>query len=180
MNVLFVPGIKTYKWYLNGWENDLTKHSAIEAHIVRTDFYMFYQLQVCKKIVEAIKQDIITLQPRIVLAHSFGGILAKTTIAQLPEHSVQLFCTLSSPHAMDYKLIQPCLEHLQTPLELTNVPLLRSYGGLLDPIVLKTHSVLPNAVHTNLPVEHMAFLLSATIRAQILEDCIMQCNSLPI
>ena len=172
MKALFVPGIKSYPFYHWGWKKDFMNHPEITDFKVRNDFYIYFQFKKCRTIVDSIKQDILTLKPDIVIAHSFGGILAKTAIAELENHSVQLFCSMSSPHKMKYHFVQKCMKFLGTPLELTNVPHLLSYGGTLDPIVFKHQSILPNATHKDLPVEHMAFLLSKTIRKQVLDDCL--------
>lgn len=172
ITVLFVPGIKTYPFYLWGWRKLLRTNSTIQLNKVRGDFYFHFQHKRCRNIIEAIKDDIISLKPNIVIAHSFGGILAKTAIAELMEHSVQVFCTMASPHGMQNLGVKSAKRKLQTPEAINTVPCLLSYGGTLDPIVLQKHSVLPGALHTKLPVEHMAFLLSATVRNKVLEDCI--------
>jgi hypothetical protein len=104
-----------------------------------------------------------------VISHSFGGILAKTALAELPAHTVTQFVTMASPHGLNYGGVHTTKEYLQTPLTVT-VPTLLSFGGSLDPVVPDTLSMLPNAKHTTIACEHMAFLHSATVRTQVLQS----------
>lgn len=177
MKILFVPGIKTWKFYLWGWKKTLKQSTNVDEFKVRKDMYIYTQHKRCQAITESVKQDIVEFKPDIVIAHSFGGIITKTALSQLPNHSVKVFCSLASPHGMQLKSIVKCYEFLQTPRELSNVPHVLSYGGTYDPIVPASQSILPNAKHTDLPVEHMAFLLSPKIRSQVLNDCLSECKN---
>ncbi len=169
MRILFVPGIKTWQWYLTGWKKDLVK-TFPEAEIIFLDkpIYLHTQKKKCEQIVEQGVEILNDGIPTIVLAHSYGGILAKTMIGRAKSNKVKKLITMASPHTMKGFGVQSTKDFLKTP-EKVSVETI-TFGGFLDPVVPYKYTQTSNSQHKNIKCEHMAFLLSETIRKIILES----------
>jgi pimeloyl-ACP methyl ester carboxylesterase len=169
MRILFLPGIDTQKWKLAFWRKDLSK-AFPKAEIVFLDdiFYFYFQHDRIQKIVEQgirIVQDKI---PTIILAHSFGGIIAKAIIASSPEANIQKLVTMASPHRLNYLGIKEAKKAIHSPLSVP-VPT-ETYGGYFDVLVPFPLSYIKKKHHTDLPVEHIAFLFSGSVRKQVIQS----------
>ncbi len=168
MRILFVPGIKTWQWYLTGWKKDLEEYFPdIEIVFLDKPIYIHTQKKKCDEIVKHGVEILDDGKPTVILAHSFGGILAKTMIKRAKNHKVIKLITMASPHTMKAFLVESTKKFLQTP-ESVEVPTI-TFGGTLDPIVPYKYTKTKNSTHENFVCEHMAFLLSASIRKKVLK-----------
>ena len=171
MELLFVPGINTLPIFLWPLRWNMRNQAYFTDYRIRKDVYSYTQHKRCERIVQSIMEDIIEHKPTVILTHSFGGVLAKTAVSRLKEHSVEVFCTMASPHQYDGSGINATRAYLGTPNTLSNVQVLLSFGGTNDKIVRPEQSIMPNAVHINLAAKHSSFILNKAIINQVLLAC---------
>jgi hypothetical protein len=176
MKILFVPGILCPWFIQNGLRKDLQKRSEVDAVKVRTDFYVFLHTKQCERIIDSIRQDIVSGKPDIVICHSFGGLLVKRALQDLGTHSVKVYCSLGTPHLMEYGGVERAVKKLHIPVEPTGVLYQLTYGGSLDLVVPNRFTKLPNSIHTTLPAWHSGLLLKRSAREVYINDCIALVN----
>ena len=162
MRTIFIVGIKTPQWYLRGWRKDLPQAVFID------DWYLHWQTKKLAKIVNKGVELLNDGQPTTIIAHSFGGLLARKMIAQAKKHNVQKLITMASPHTYPFPLTR-ARQKLNLP-DNVEIPQIQTWGGYLDPVVPFNFTRLPNSEHQNLPVEHLAWLLSSTVRKKVLQS----------
>ncbi len=167
MRILFICGINNYEWQLKGWKKDLSSLLPENEVIFLSQWYLHPQR---KKINTLVQKGISIMEdckPTIIIAHSFGGILAKSIIAQSKNHNIQKLITMASPHQMNMLKLKEAKTYLQTP-ESVNTKTL-TFGGIFDPIVpfWKTHT--KNSIHKNFWCNHWSFLYSKKIRKKIIK-----------
>ncbi len=168
MRIIFVPGIKTYDFYLNGWRKDLAKNfSGIEAVFLNDIFYMWWQINKLEQIIDNGLALLNDGKPTLLLAHSFGGILAKTMIDRATTANITGLVTMCSPHHMNYLGVQRTKNKLKTPLTVP-VPTY-TFGGYLDPVVPYKYTSFKDTPHTNLWCEHLSYLLLPNVRKKVIE-----------
>lgn len=130
-------------------------------------YYIYLQHDRLKKIVQEGKTIIQDGEPTIIIAHSFGGILAKAIISHSPKANIKKLITMASPHRLNYLKIDEAKKVISSPFRV-NVPT-ETFGGYFDPIVPFPFSYIDKQNHSNFPVEHMAFLFSRAERKEIIE-----------
>ena len=171
MRILFVPGIKTWKFYLDGWKKDLEQHFPNDERIFLEDpIYLHFEY---KKLEKIIAQGVKLLEdgkPTIIIAHSFGGLLAKTMIHRAKHHKVQKLITMASPHKMTLWGVQKTKKYLQTPATVS-VPT-QTFGGYCDLIVPFYQASIKGSPHKNIGSLHLGFLLSSKIRKIVLNQAL--------
>ncbi|MDH3324377.1 MAG: hypothetical protein OEL89_01950 [Candidatus Peregrinibacteria bacterium] len=169
MRILFIPGIKTWEFYLKPWRKDLPKSFPKDEIVFLDDiFYIHFEKEKCEKIVEHGVNLLNDGKETIVLAHSFGGILGKTIISRAENHNVKRLVTLGSPHQMNLFGVKQTKNFLETP-DTVNVPTV-TYGGYFDNVVPYQWTNTDNSKHTNLWCTHIGFMLRAKVRARIISD----------
>ncbi len=169
MRIIFIPGIKTYNFYLNGWRKDLaTQFPKAEVIFLNDEFYMWWQMEKLEKIISKALNILKDGTPTIIIAHSFGGILAKTIIGRSPKANITKLTTMASPHTMSPLGIKKIKHKLNTPMTV-NVPSY-TFGGYFDPIVPYRYTMLSNSKHQNLWCEHLGFLLFPWIRRKVTKE----------
>lgn len=181
--ILFVPGIHTPKWHVRWWKKDLKKkfpysqklrkklENQFSNHeIIFMDKVIYYYWQhetleeLLQKGVEIINDGI----PTIIVAHSFGGILAKAMISRAKNASIVFFLTMSTPHSLNYAKISDAKKYIAAP-EQVPIPA-ESMGGYFDIIVPFFLSKLKDGKkHTNYFCEHMSFLWFPPLRKKVIE-----------
>ncbi len=168
MRILFVPGIKTWQWYLSGWKKDLLRNFPnAEIVFLNKPIYLHTQKKKCDQIVENGVKILNDRKPTIVLSHSYGGLLAKTMIGRAKNAKVTKLVTMASPHTMNSFGVDSTRKFLKTP-EFVEV-LTQTIGGFLDPVVPYKYTQTKNSKHQNIWCEHMGFLLAPWIRKKIIE-----------
>jgi len=169
MRIIFVPGIKTWKFYLDGWKKDLAQHFADDERIFLDDFmYLHFEYKKLEKIIAQGVKLLDDGKPTIIIAHSFGGILAKTMIDRSKHHKVQKLITMASPHKMVLWGVRKTKTYLQTPA-CVDVPT-QTFGGYMDSIVPFYQTGVKNAPHKTLWSFHLGFLLSSKIRNKVIQS----------
>jgi len=169
--VIFIVGIKTPQLYLRGWRKDLSRQFPESEVVFIDDWYMHWQR---KRIAGIIKRGATLLAdgvPTLIIAHSFGGLLARAMLDRSNgQHAVQQLVTMASPHTMPFLFTQARAK-LALPLS-PQVDCVQTWGGYFDPIVPFGWTSLPLAQHRNLPVEHLAWLFSGSVRRRVLRVCL--------
>ena len=139
--------------------------------------YMHVQHQKLERIVEQGVTLLSQPQPTLILAHSFGGILAKTMIQRLRDiglcdpysgHIYKLV-TMASPHTMTLFGVSAAKDALHTPQWIENLPTI-TLGGYLDPVVFYGYTRMHDSIHYNLWSEHLSFLLFSRTRNRVLQE----------
>ena len=139
--------------------------------------YMHYQHQKLERIVEQGVTLLSQPQPTLVLAHSFGGILAKTMIQRLRDaglcdpHNDHIYklVTMASPHTMNLFGVKAAKHALQTPQWIERLPTV-TLGGYLDPVVFYRYTRMNQSTHYNFWSEHLSFLLFSRMRKRVLQE----------
>jgi len=166
--ILFVPGINTSATELIRWKRDLTFNFADKEIIFLDDVvYFYWQDEKTEKIVEKGVEVLNDGKSTLVIAHSYGGILAKSIIDQAENSNVVKLITMASPHEMTSFGIEESKEFLETPEEV-DVPTF-SFGGYVDPIVIFSKSDVEDSEHQDLWSGHNGFLFNKNVRKKVLE-----------
>ncbi|MFH0845940.1 MAG: hypothetical protein V1851_00880 [Patescibacteria group bacterium] len=166
--ILFVQGIKTTSLELTAWKNDLEKNFPNDEIIFMDEFvYFYWQDGKTEKIVEKGTNILNDGKSTLIIAHSYGGILAKTMIERAENANVVKLITMASPNKMESFGIKNSKEFLGTP-EDVDVPTI-SVGGFLDPVVLFPKTNIDNSEHIDLWSGHTGFLFNKNVRQKVLE-----------
>jgi len=166
--ILFVPGINTSAGELIRWKRDLTFNFADKEIIFLDDVvYFYWQDEKTEKIVEEGVEILDDGKSTLIIAHSYGGLLAKSIINNSENSNVVKLITMASPHDMDSFGIDSSKEFLETP-EKVDVPTY-SFGGYVDPIVIFSETDVKDSIHEDLWSGHSGFLFNKDIRKKVLE-----------
>lgn len=170
--VLFVPGINTPKFYLNRWNDDLVANFPTKEIIfLDEETYLYWQNEKTERIVEKGKNLLNDGKATVIIAHSYGGVLAETMIERAENANIVKLITMASPHQLNILGIDDSKSFLNTP-ENVEVPMF-SFGGYIDPVVIfplsddLDDSEASN--HQNLWSGHSGFLFKKDVRKQVLE-----------
>lgn len=169
LTVLLLPGVVTRPGRLRGWVRTLRQafpHARV--WVPRQSFYWPWGPNGQLRVLDAAEQALRVAGPTWLLAHSFGGLIARALLARVPARQVCLLTTMASPHR--YRLFGIdrrglALGALRAPV----VPAL-SYGGYFDFTVPYPCTPLAGARHRNLPCGHLGFLYAGWVRAQVVAD----------
>ncbi|MCK4918432.1 MAG: hypothetical protein KAS02_01445 [Candidatus Pacebacteria bacterium] len=166
--ILFIPGISTSASELIRWKRDLTFNFPDKEIIFLDDIvYFYWQDKKTEKIVEQGIEILNDGKSTLIIAHSYGGILAKSIIDKAENENVAKLITMASPHTMESFGINNSKEFLNTPDEVAVSTY--SFGGYVDPIVLFTKSDVEDSEHLDLWSSHTGFLFNKDIRRKVLE-----------
>ena len=172
--IVFVPGINTPSFYLSRWKKDLrVNFPNKEVVFLDGNVYLYWQDNKTEEIVETGVKILNDGKATIIIAHSYGGVLAKTMIDRVDNANVVKLVTMASPHQMNGFGIDESKDFLKTP-EKVDVPTF-SFGGYVDPIVLfplsntEDAEDLENSNHQDLWSGHSGFLSNKEIRKKVLE-----------
>lgn len=170
LTVLLLPGVVTRPARLRGWVHTLEQ--GLPGAQIRLPPRCWYwpwgaraQTAMVRWLCGALAE---TTGPIWLLAHSFGGLIARAALARGPHAQVHLLTTMASPHAYPWFGIAGRSRALGTA-GAPEVPAL-SYGGWFDWTVPCIWTALPGAQHANLPCGHLAFLYAPGVRARVLRD----------
>jgi len=166
MKIIFIPGIKTPKWYLRSWKKDLQKNFP-QAEIIFLDnfFYWWWQIPKLEKIIQQGTKNLQKEKPIILIAHSFGGILAKSIIRQDRKKQIIALITMASPHNFNFLGIKRTKKLIKSP-DFVTIPTF-TFGGYLDFIVPFPTTKTKNSHHHNFWTMHLGWIFSAKKRAII-------------
>jgi hypothetical protein len=169
--IIFVPGIKTWDFYLKGWKRDLPQKFP-NAEIIFLDdiFYLHFQNDKTEKIVQNGVNILNDGKPTKIIAHSFGGILARAMIDRSENANIQELITMASPHKMEIFGVGSAKKFLLVPPSVSQKIKVKTFGGYFDLMVPAIWTRLNDSEHRIIFSEHLGFLLFKKIRAEILEN----------
>ncbi len=174
MRILFIPGINMMRSALNGWKRDLSRaFPNIEILYLDDYFYQHFRHHIIQKIVKQGVQVVQDKKPTIIIGYSFGGIIAKAIIAKAKSANIIHLITMASPHTMNAFGLKAAKQYISAPEKILNIPT-KTYGGYFDPIVPYPFTSLKKENHTNLLVEHLAFIYSKKVRKKIIKYLLLQ------
>jgi hypothetical protein len=107
-------------------------------------------------------------RPSVIVAFSFGGLLAKAMVDRAGEHDVRAIVPMATEHRGHLPRIAETRDvRLGIPMDV-DVPI-HSFGGLLDLIVWPWTSFTDRSTHRFLPRGHFSFMRSPSVRAKVLD-----------
>ncbi len=169
MRFVFVPGIVSPVFYQNGWKRDLERIFPEERVVFEQAFYLHFQYSKIEEIIERGREMLEDNLPTTILAHSFGGILAKLMLKRAKQHQVKKLVTMASPHQMEAFGLKNFKNHFEVPQEPAGIELV-TFGGHLDPIVPCALSRTAHSRHQDFWCGHAAFLHLPKIRRKVLKE----------
>ncbi len=153
----------------SGWIADL-RESFPEADIAVVNGFYYYWPEETLVMNEIIARGLALLsdeQPTVIVAFSFGGLLAKAMVDRTERHRVRAIVTLATEHRGHLPRIAETRDiHLGVPLDV-DVPT-HSFGGLFDMIVWPWTSYSERSMHRFLLAGHFAFMHSRATRQKVL------------
>jgi len=163
--IVFVPGIDMQSIKMQWWERDLQNAFPRVSVKIFHAYYLHTQHRRVERYIEELTELLADGIPTVVLAHSFGGLLAKGAIHRLEgKTSIALLLTLASPHTMHDYGIAEAITALHIPQSVA-VPII-TYGGTYDVIVPEKYTHCPGErEHHAIPYTHIGFLYNANARA---------------
>ena len=151
------------------WINDLGKHFP-KAEIAVVNGFYYYWPEDTDVMAEVIAKGQTLLEdgrPTVIIAFSFGGLLAKAMVDQADRHDVRQIVTMATEHRGHLPRIAETRDvRLGIPMDV-DVPT-TSFGGWLDMIVWPWTTFTDRSHHRFLLRSHFAFMRSAKVRAEIL------------
>lgn len=152
-----------------GWVKDLRRRFP-DAEITAVNGFYYYWPEEAPAIEQLIAEGQRVLadrKPTVIIAFSFGGLLAKAMVSRSSDHDVRAILSLATEHRGHLPRIAEMRDdRLGVPLDVA-VPL-HSFGGWFDPIVWPWTSFADRSAHRFLANGHFAFLRSARTRREVL------------
>jgi len=151
------------------WIVDLSKRFPEAEITVINGFYYYWpeEAEVMQQIIaegQALLED---ERPTVIVAFSFGGLLAKAMVDEAEHHSVRAIVTMATEHRGHLPRIAETRDVcLGVPMDV-DVPTY-SFGGWLDLIVWPWTTFTDQSSHRFLAIGHFAFMRSKTTRSAIL------------
>ena len=172
MRILIILGVFVSEWQMKTmwrmWRKELEEAFPGAEIIVLRDFYLWWEQDKIDRIVAEGEKYLHDEVPTIILAHSCGGVIAKTLIERVHNNNVKALVTMCTPHTYDVLGIDITKKYMGIP-ETVDVPTL-TYGGYVDAIVPYKYSCMKGAPHKDFYADHAAFYLSKKIRGEVLDD----------
>lgn len=161
------------------WIADLRERFP-EADIAVINGFYYYWPEETEVMNEIIAEGLALLsdeQPTVIIAFSFGGLLAKAMADQAQRQGVRAIVTLATEHQGHLPRIAETRDiHLAVPLDV-DVPTY-SFGGLFDMIVWPWTSYSERSKHRFLLTGHFAFMRSRATRQKVLNVSIRSSGSI--
>lgn len=159
----------------SAWIADLGEHFPEAEIAVINGFYYYWpeEAGVMQELIAEGRALLADRRPTVILAFSFGGLLAKAMVAKdvtagAGPHDVRAIVTMATEHRGHLPRIAETRDvSLGLPLDV-DVPI-HSFGGLLDPIVWPWTSYTDHSRHRFLKCGHFTFMRSPAVRAQVLK-----------
>ena len=141
-----------------------------EAEIAVVNGFYYYwpeEAEVMQQIIAKGKALLADGRPTVIIAFSFGGLLAKAMVDQAEHQGVRAIVTMATEHRGHLPRIAETRDvHLGVPMDV-DVPIY-SFGGWLDLIVWPWTTFTDRSIHRFLAIGHFSFMRSEATRAVIL------------
>ncbi|MEZ5931794.1 MAG: hypothetical protein R3F54_07585 [Alphaproteobacteria bacterium] len=151
------------------WIADLGQRFPEAEIAVVNGFYYYWpeEAGVMRQVIAAGRALLADGRPTVIVAFSFGGLLAKAMVDESDHHGVRAIITMATEHRGHLPRIAETRDiSLGIPLDV-DVPIV-SFGGWLDMIVWPWTSFTERSHHRFLARGHFAFMRSPAVRAKVL------------
>ena len=151
------------------WIGDLGRRFPDAEIAVINGFYYYWpeETDVMREIIAEGRTLLADGRPTVIVAFSFGGLLAKGMVEGADDQAVQAIVTMATEHRGHLPRIAETRDvRLGIPLDI-DVPIY-SFGGWLDFIVWPWTTFTGKSRHRFLLNGHFAFMRSAAVRARVL------------
>lgn len=176
--IVFVSGINCHAWQLRAWERHVKKAFSDVTFLPVRHYYLHTDPERTAQMITDTQRALEnSTEKTLIIAHSFGGLIAKAAIARMqnPSH-IDLLVTLASPHMMDDFGVRDTCELHDIP-DTVSVPTL-TFGGRLDVIVPDIHTHMTGEYsHITLTCTHVAFLWLRRTRKEVIDAIMFYINT---
>jgi len=151
------------------WITDLGERFPEAEIAVVNGFYYYWpeEAEVMQQIIAEGQALLVDGRPTLIVAFSFGGLLAKAMVEEAEHHGVRAIVTMATEHRGHLPRIAETRDtRLGIPMDV-DVPTY-SFGGWLDLIVWPWTTFTDRSRHRFLVTGHFAFMHSEATRAVIL------------
>lgn len=151
------------------WIADLGLHFPEAEIAVVNGFYYYWpeDANVMKQVIAEGHTLLADGRPTVIIAFSFGGLLAKAMVDAADRHDVRAIVTMATEHRGHLPRIAETRDVcLGVPLDV-DIPI-HSFGGWLDMIVWPWTTYTDMSRHRFLLRGHFAFMRSPAVRLEIL------------
>ncbi|PID83555.1 hypothetical protein CSB11_00615 [Candidatus Campbellbacteria bacterium] len=172
--IIFIAGINHTSKRSAVWKKVLKEKFPNKELVFLDDvFYVYIEKNKIESIIKRALEELKDNKKTIIIAHSYGGILAKKIIQENSKQkrdNVVSLITLVSPHSYDLFGLKQVKKDLGVSKNIKNKKIkIFTFGGYFDMVVPFSKTSLRNSIHKNLKTYHMAFLLSKKIVNKVLE-----------
>lgn len=151
------------------WIADLGERFPKAEIAVVNGFYYYWpeEAAVMEQVIAEGRALLADGRPTVIVAFSFGGLLAKAMVDRSDEHDVWAIVTMATEHQGHLPRIAETRDvRLGIPLDV-DIPL-HSFGGWLDMIVWPWTTFTDRSRHRFLARGHFAFMRSPAVRAEVM------------
>lgn len=151
------------------WIADLGRQFPEAEIAIVNGFYYYWpeDVGVMKQVIAEGRKLLTDGRPTVIVAFSFGGLLAKAMVDEADDHNVRAIVTMATEHRGHLPRIAETRDvRLRIPLDV-DIPI-HSFGGWADMIVWPWTTFTDRSQHRFLPRGHFAFMRSAGVRAEVL------------
>ena len=151
------------------WIADLGERFPEAEIAVVNGFYYYWpeEAEVMQEIIAEGRTLLADGRPTVIVAFSFGGLLAKAMVAEAEHHDVSAIVTMATEHRGHMPRITETRDvSLGIPLDV-GIPIV-SFGGWFDMIVWPWTTYTDRSQHRFVARGHFAFMRSAAVRAKVL------------
>ncbi len=151
------------------WITDLGERFPDAEIAVVNGFYYYWpeEAPVMRRIIAEGQALLADGRPTVIVAFSFGGLLAKAMVDGTEHHDARAIVTMATEHRSHLpRIAETRDERLGAPMDV-DVPIY-SYGGWFDLIVWPWTTFTDRSSHRFLARGHFAFMRSKAVRAVIL------------
>lgn len=151
------------------WISDLGEWFPEAELSIVNGFYYYWpeEADVMRQVIAEGRTLLADGRPTVIIAFSFGGLLAKAMVDEAEHHSVSAIVTMATEHRGHLPRIAETRDvRLGIPLDV-GVPII-SFGGWFDMIVWPWTSFTDRSQHHFFARGHFAFMRSTAVRAKVL------------
>jgi len=159
--IVFVPGIKTPVWAVDGWKSYLNYHFKNKEIVLIRDNYHYENKDDMIRLKKKLTDILVDGKKTLVITHSYGGIVVVASMQseQAKAFNVKKIVTLAGPFDPDFSDLYTSQEQIGYERSALNVPMV-SICGIFDTTVPCRSTVFPEAKQgPRILVEHIGFLL---------------------
>ena len=172
MKIIFVCGILSPPRQGWSWRKQLEKHFSGATVVAPHKFYYCTLTPQIRSYINLVRQEIkSTDEDTLILAHSFGGLVAKKALETVKRKNIKLV-TMATPHGRTWLTRWGECEAAKGRLVIPHdCPYLeKTYAGAYDAVVHLSIAQIDGTQNLTLRCLHMSFMLDPNIRKRVIEE----------